>query len=86
LSYQLIASLFQPLSQFLGNQDLVTAYPSETFEAVINKVVQKHVHRIYVLDEENKPQGLFSLTDILEELLMLVYIVIPASCQLKELL
>jgi len=69
LSHQFIARLFKPLSQYLGDQELVTATPNDTLELVIKRVVEKNIHRIYVLDEEKKPQGLFSLSDILEELL-----------------
>ncbi len=30
----------------------------------IEKVLQKHLHRLYVLDEQRRPAGVVSLTDI----------------------
>jgi len=69
LSNKFFARLFKPVMEFLGEQELVVATPEETLETIIDRIVQKRIHRIYVVNKEGKAQGLFSLTDILEEIL-----------------
>lgn len=44
---------------------LITCFPESSLEEVIEKVVENHVHRVWVVDEQSLLLGLVSLTDIL---------------------
>lgn len=45
---------------------LVTCTLNSKFVDVIKQVVEKKVHRVYVVDENNKPVDIITLTNILE--------------------
>ncbi|CAL5228776.1 g11966 [Coccomyxa viridis] len=46
-------------------QELVLATPDDTFYQILQKLVQNHLHRLYIVDEATKPVGVVTLTDIL---------------------
>ncbi|KDP37073.1 hypothetical protein JCGZ_06129 [Jatropha curcas] len=46
-------------------RELVTCYPESPLEEVIDKVITKHVHRVWVVDEQGVLVGLVALTDII---------------------
>lgn len=48
----------------------VTVTASATLAAVVKTVVEHKIHRVFVVDEENKPIGIVTLTDIIEALLV----------------
>eukprot|EP01134_Creolimax_fragrantissima_P005386 CFRG5386T1 len=47
---------------------VVTAKDTDTLASVLDKVIYENVHRIYVVDEKDKPNGVVTLTDILNAL------------------
>jgi CBS domain-containing protein len=81
--YQLYLSnftdLLQPVSQFLslirlkqGRQDnFAVAFNPETHvKDVVEKLNEHIVHRAYVIDDNRKPIGVFSLTDLMQQLIV----------------
>lgn len=44
---------------------LVACFPKNSLKEVIEKVVENHVHRVWVVNEQSLLLGLVSLTDIL---------------------
>eukprot|EP00884_Botryococcus_braunii_P005065 jgi/Botrbrau1/1455/Bobra.178_3s0013.1 len=46
-------------------QELVLARSRQTFIEVLDKLVKNGLHRLYVVDEEMKPIGIITLTDVL---------------------
>ncbi|KAK3092419.1 hypothetical protein FSP39_002587 [Pinctada imbricata] len=51
-------------------EGVVRCRPEDKLEAVIDKLVKAEVHRLIVIDEENKPVGIVSLSDILNYLVL----------------
>lgn len=43
----------------------VTVLPETTIGELVQKMVDAHIHRVIVVDEENKPLGIISSTDVL---------------------
>jgi len=48
---------------------MVVVKERETIEAVIRKLADNKVHRIYIVDERHKPIGVISLKDVLLEII-----------------
>ncbi|CAK0782562.1 hypothetical protein CVIRNUC_005774 [Coccomyxa viridis] len=46
-------------------QELILATPDEKFTQILDKLVENHLHRLYIVDGANKPVGVVTLTDIL---------------------
>lgn len=42
--------------------------PENNLEFVVDKMHEYHVHRVYVIDEENRPIGVISIKDVLSAL------------------
>ncbi|CAN0879441.1 SNF1-related protein kinase regulatory subunit gamma-like PV42a [Linum grandiflorum] len=57
-----------PNSPNMELRELVTATADSTLQEVIQKVVTKHVHRVWVVDSQGLLTGLVSLTDIIKAL------------------
>ncbi|CAN1141839.1 SNF1-related protein kinase regulatory subunit gamma-like PV42a [Linum perenne] len=57
-----------PNSPNMESRELVTATAGSSLQEVIQKVVTKHVHRVWVVDSEGRLTGLVSLTDIIKAL------------------
>jgi len=62
--------LVVPIKDFLNTPLAwpVTTTPSCTFAKVIRQINAELLHRIWVVDDQNKPRGVVSLTDILQRL------------------
>ncbi len=50
-------------------QLIVTVKPDDTLMTVVKYITFFRVHRVYIVNNEHKPVGLISCTDILKELL-----------------
>ncbi|KAL6073818.1 cell separation during budding [Balamuthia mandrillaris] len=66
---QLLRPSFDFIQEVRKNQAkvkdyLVTVPPTATLQDVVTTLAKKRVHRLYVINEENHPIGLVSLTDI----------------------
>jgi len=73
--YQTCKNFLQKVSKESREADegrprsLVTVKEKETLGAVIRKLCQHKVHRVYIIDAQKKPQGVISLKDILLEII-----------------
>jgi CBS domain-containing protein len=48
-------------------KNLVTCFPDATLFEVMELVLRSHVHRVWVVDQQHRPVGLITLTDILSK-------------------
>lgn len=48
----------------------ITCKPTHSLWNVVNKIVKHRVHRVFIVDEERKPQGVVTLTNVIEALLV----------------
>jgi len=65
----LCSCLFQPASHFVKTQrTAVVARPSVTFVDLLKLIEVHHVHRVWIVDDSNKPIGVVSLSDIMNKL------------------
>lgn len=46
-------------------QSLVTCTPQDTFATIIDKIVEHHLHRVYVVNDQGQAVGVVTLTDLL---------------------
>ncbi|XP_066467715.1 5'-AMP-activated protein kinase subunit gamma-3 [Tiliqua scincoides] len=51
-------------------EGVLTCHPYETMEAIIDRIAKEQVHRLVLVDEKNTPQGIVSLSDILQALVL----------------
>eukprot|EP01133_Synstelium_polycarpum_P018035 gene18035-21529_t len=71
---QYLNLLYQPITEYLSAikkltncpRNVVTCKKSDTFKDVVQKVAENKIHRIFVVNDENKLLGVISLLDILE--------------------
>jgi CBS domain-containing protein len=49
----------------------ITATPSTSLAQVIDTMMTNKIHRVYVVDQHGKPQGVVSLGDVLRSLVTL---------------
>jgi CBS domain-containing protein len=72
------AELVAPLDEFYTQvrkanpeipKDVIACKEDETVKSVIVKLDSNHIHRIYIIDDEQKPVGVISLGDIFQYLL-----------------
>ncbi|KAL6045534.1 hypothetical protein QOT17_007624 [Balamuthia mandrillaris] len=65
----MISNLFVSVKEFLGKLNTTKAPISVTvnhnFQEVVAKIVESRIHRVYVVDSENKPIGVISLLEVL---------------------
>jgi CBS domain-containing protein len=65
-----LPSLLQPVSEFLQRiqqrKPLVTVEETATLRVLIRKLAQNWAHRAYVVDEQRRPIGIVTLTDIID--------------------
>ncbi|XP_025051104.1 5'-AMP-activated protein kinase subunit gamma-3 isoform X1 [Alligator sinensis] len=54
----------------LSLEGVLTCYPHETMEAVIDRITSEQVHRLVLVDEQQFPRGIISLSDILQALVL----------------
>jgi CBS domain-containing protein len=58
----------QPVERFM-TRNLVSALEETPLEKVVRDMVDAHVHRVIVLDDNRRPVGIVSTTDVLAALL-----------------
>jgi len=63
--------LFQDVGSFLADKhkdslNPVVVSPNSNFGEVLKKMVLSSVHRVFVVDDENKPVGVISMTDVIK--------------------
>ncbi|NXN58789.1 AAKG3 kinase, partial [Rynchops niger] len=51
-------------------EGVLTCYPHETMEAIIDRIAKEQVHRLVLVDENRYPRGIVSLSDILQALVL----------------
>eukprot|EP01129_Flabellula_baltica_P000438 TRINITY_DN10450_c0_g1_i1.p1 TRINITY_DN10450_c0_g1~~TRINITY_DN10450_c0_g1_i1.p1 ORF type:complete len:296 (+),score=72.50 TRINITY_DN10450_c0_g1_i1:769-1656(+) len=70
---QLLHKLSKPISYSIGlmqdRLNVVTATPDQTIAEICQIFVEKHLHRLYVIDENQKPIGVISISDIMHIIL-----------------
>jgi len=79
---QIIHELYQPLKQFLHirsstkeqimmgdlpKHDPIFVTAEATMQEVMERVITNKIHRVYVVDSNNKPTGVISLCDIMKQ-------------------
>lgn len=65
------SSLLLPMCEFLAEvskptEPVVVCRKEDTVVTVMKLMAEKNVHRVYVVDEANKPVGIIALTDIMK--------------------
>ncbi|XP_067994958.1 5'-AMP-activated protein kinase subunit gamma-3 isoform X2 [Melanerpes formicivorus] len=51
-------------------EGVLTCYPHETMEDIIDRIAKAQVHRLVLVDENQYPRGIVSLSDILQALVL----------------
>ncbi|XP_009580330.1 PREDICTED: 5'-AMP-activated protein kinase subunit gamma-3-like, partial [Fulmarus glacialis] len=51
-------------------EGVLTCYPHETMEDIIDRIAKEQVHRLVLVDENRYPRGIISLSDILQALVL----------------
>ncbi|NXJ48258.1 AAKG3 kinase, partial [Spizaetus tyrannus] len=51
-------------------EGVLTCYPHETMEDIIDRIAKEQVHRLVLVDENQYPRGIISLSDILQALVL----------------
>ncbi|XP_071603781.1 5'-AMP-activated protein kinase subunit gamma-3 isoform X4 [Heliangelus exortis] len=51
-------------------EGVLTCYPHETMEDIIDRITKEQVHRLVLVDENQYPRGIVSLSDILQALVL----------------
>ncbi|NXF31920.1 AAKG3 kinase, partial [Nyctibius bracteatus] len=51
-------------------EGVLTCYPHETMEDIIDRITKEQVHRLVLVDENRYPRGIVSLSDILQALVL----------------
>uniref|UniRef100_A0A8C4UJ36 Protein kinase AMP-activated non-catalytic subunit gamma 3 n=1 Tax=Falco tinnunculus TaxID=100819 RepID=A0A8C4UJ36_FALTI len=51
-------------------EGVITCYPHETMEDIIDRIAKEQVHRLVLVDENQYPRGIISLSDILQALVL----------------
>eukprot|EP00457_Paulinella_chromatophora_P008093 gb/GEZN01008120.1/.p1 GENE.gb/GEZN01008120.1/~~gb/GEZN01008120.1/.p1 ORF type:complete len:363 (+),score=42.13 gb/GEZN01008120.1/:44-1132(+) len=75
------AHLVGPLKEYVGSGTSVFAVKAEdTLQEIFETLIQRKVHRLYVTDEEDKPCGVITLTD----LLVLIFLPISDAAPTKQ--
>ncbi|TPX38256.1 hypothetical protein SmJEL517_g00033 [Synchytrium microbalum] len=70
LTEEKFGSFNQPVMDFLGSTAKVpvTCTGADSLQSVIDKIIAKHVHRVWVVDGDNKVIGVVSLSDVISAL------------------
>jgi len=69
-AFKLTVNGFLNKTKTLLTKDLVYANPDNTFQTVLHQMVQKHVHRVYVTDNNQFPVSVFSTSDAINHILV----------------
>ncbi|CAK7356939.1 unnamed protein product [Dovyalis caffra] len=67
-----------PDASNISPRELVTCHPESSLAEVIDKAVTKHVHRVWVVDQQGFLVGLVSLTDVIRVMRDLILSRIPS--------
>ncbi|KAG8432255.1 hypothetical protein GDO86_016771 [Hymenochirus boettgeri] len=51
-------------------EGVLMCFPHESLELIIDRIVREQVHRLVLVDEEHRPLGIVSLSDILQALVL----------------
>jgi CBS domain-containing protein len=67
-------SMKETVEKFLSDMKKFAKVPicckeKDSFESVVHSMFQNHIHRVYVVDSNNKPIGVISTTDVMKQLL-----------------
>jgi len=67
-----LEDLLLPVLEFkekIGKADepLVTCHENSTLKEAIELLVKNHVHRVYIVDHDNRPTGVVSISDVLAQ-------------------
>ncbi len=65
-----LGTLYKPVKNALPDpwiSEAVYCLHSDTLQRAIEIVVQKKIHRVYIVDEQLKPTGVLTLSDIIKE-------------------
>ncbi|KAE8581386.1 hypothetical protein XENTR_v10024774 [Xenopus tropicalis] len=54
----------------LSIEGVLMCYPHESLEVVIDRIVREQIHRLVLVDEDHRPRGIVSLSDILQALVL----------------
>jgi len=70
-------SLTKPIHEYIGDirkqqgmdpHFVVCATPNTPMNEIFSKMTKSNVHRVFMVDNDNKPSGVFSLTDTLQSI------------------
>jgi len=67
-----LQNLFVPVKDWIGQvtghggvtRKVVTCHSMDSLHSVIESIVNKKIHRVWIVDEEHKPIGVVSMTDV----------------------
>ncbi len=54
-------------------QSLVLCRPDSSLLEVVGLLVRSKIHRVYVIDEQEKPVGIVTMTDVLRKVVELTH-------------
>jgi len=71
LSHDLFAKIHQPVMEFISKQKEVSICKANwTLKSVVEKMAETSVHRLWIVDDKNRPVGVVSLTDCMKGFLL----------------
>jgi len=77
------SDLLLPLKEFSkkrsNDRGLVTAKTSSRMKDIVKRLVEEHVHQLYLLDDNNKPHSFISMTNVCHKLFRTYSLVSPGS-------
>jgi len=65
---EFIKNLSLPVGQYIKDKAPIVVTPNDTMEKLLEKIKLNKVHRVYVVDKDNKPIQVISLGDIMSQL------------------
>ena len=66
------ASFVKTINKEKQNKSVVTITKEDTFERALDLLYENKIHRIFVINEANKPTGLISMKDLIRDLINIV--------------
>eukprot|EP01132_Coremiostelium_polycephalum_P004540 gene4540-5656_t len=75
---QYLSLLYLPISEYLEAlqkicgqpRSTITCKKTDSFKDVVQKITENKIHRIFVVDDDNRLEGIISLVDILEQVVI----------------
>jgi len=65
---EFLANLNMTVGEYVAKRPPVVVTPDDTLENVLEKIKEHKVHRVYVVDGQNRPIQVLSLGDIMTQL------------------